>query len=71
MPQVKKWPHKANEMRENAIARMMDIEQIARDGMDSARKKGDADALYRLSEIERRAMQTKFTLQLAYVAGRE
>lgn len=69
MPTARKWPYKANEMRENAIARQMEIERQAQEGLESARKRGDVDDILRLGRIIIDAQATKYELQLAYHAG--
>lgn len=71
MSTARKWPYKANSMRENAIARMLDIEKTVKDSLASARQRGDADEILRLSLVMQQAQATKYEMQLAYYAGRE
>jgi hypothetical protein len=68
---VKKWPYRANEMRENAIARMISIEQAATASLSSAQRRGDAEEIFRLSQILLNAQASKYELELAYHVGRE
>lgn len=65
-----RWPKRANEIRENAVASLLTAEELLSQELRLAYQRKDAEGIYRLSEARAKVIQSKYELEIAKYIGR-